>query len=255
VAGGLTVLPLLGGAGLAWSVDLARADFPSLLGFLLLGAGVALADWLLDGLGRLLLSPARRAHAGHRIGLRLLQTAWWGTVAGLAGGLAFTLAMLKVGFLAEVARVVGSTSLAVGFALHLGCSVGVGISYGLLFRNQGDDAGAALGHGLCYGFFWWVLGSLTMLPVLLGGQVLWTVAGAASAFASLVGHLTYGAGLGLTFHLLKHRGSARRPPPPHLGVTAVPGRQQQLVASAPALSVLMVVIVLTVPIILSGQGQ
>jgi uncharacterized membrane protein YagU involved in acid resistance len=87
----------------------------------------------------------------------------------VVGGALFTVVMVQLGFLGTVARLVGSTSRVTGFLVHLAISVIIGVSYGLLFRRQSVDAGAALGWGVAYGFFWWVLGGLTLLPLWLGG--------------------------------------------------------------------------------------
>jgi len=90
------------------------------------------------------------------------------------------------------------TSLGAGLVVHLFIAEFVGASYGLLFRRRSYDVGSALGWGVSYGFFWWVLGSLALLPVLLGGSPRWDADAAAATFLSLVGHLAYGAALGVT---------------------------------------------------------
>src|SRR5262249_28822823 len=128
-----------------------------------------------------------------------------GAAAGVVGGLLFTVVMVQIGFLGTVARLVGSTSPTVGVAVHLSIAVLIGASYGLLFRRQTPDLASAIGSGTAYGLLWWVLGALTIMPVWLGGHPQWTAPAAAAAFPSLVGHLAYGAGLGVTFHLLEAR--------------------------------------------------
>ena len=73
---------------------------------------------------------------------------------------------------------------------------------GLLFARRSQDIGSAVGWGVSYGFFWWILGPLTLAPILLGVAPRWTAPAAAALLPSLVGHLAYGAG-GVTFHLLE----------------------------------------------------
>lgn len=145
----------------------------------------------------------RLAHEG--AGAEGLQAAGRGAFAGLVGGLLFTLIMLQIDFLPTVAALVGSDSKVTGFVVHLAIADAIGISYGLLFRRRSYDAGSALGWGVAYGFCWWILGALTLLPVFLGGSPQWSAAAAVEAFPSLVGHLLYGAGLGLTFYALESR--------------------------------------------------
>ena len=80
-----------------------------------------------------------------------------GALAGLVGGLLFTVVMLQIGFLPSVAGLIGSTSALTGFLVHLIIANLIGISYGFLFRRQSYDVGSALGWGVSFGFFWWIL--------------------------------------------------------------------------------------------------
>lgn len=68
--------------------------------------------------------------------------------------------MLQIGFLPVFARLIGSTSAVTGLIVQLVVADLIGASYGLLFRRQSYDIGSALGWGVSYGFFWWVLGPL-----------------------------------------------------------------------------------------------
>ena len=83
-----------------------------------------------------------------------------------------------------------------GIAVNLAIGVAIGVSYGLLFRRLGQDVTCALGWGLSYGFLWWVLGPLTLLPALLGGDPEWTATAAGGSMSALAGHLVYGGCLG-----------------------------------------------------------
>jgi uncharacterized membrane protein YagU involved in acid resistance len=204
----LTVVSVLNGNGLAWSVEQARTRFPSLVGFVLAGTAVALLDGRLAALSRLLFSddaPSRSTRGG--LGALLRDAA-----AGTAGGLLFTLVTWQTGILAELARLVGGT-MAAGLTVHLLVATVLGISYGQLFRRDAWELGTAMAWGVAYGLLWWLLGALTLLPMLLGGAPQWSAAAAAAAFPSLVGHITYGIGLGAAFNVLETRlglGRARR---------------------------------------------
>ena len=123
-----------------------------------------------------------------------------------------------------------------------------------------ESAGArglrALGRGalagVAYGFGWWLLGPLTLLPILLGGSPQWTVAAAAALFPSLVG-------------ASRVRRGARRGLPPARGALQpvvdhpheaeairAEARRAQLFGSAPALWALIATVAVTVPLLLSG---
>ena len=54
---------------------------------------------------------------------------------------------------------------------------------------------ANVGAGLAYGVMWWVLGPLTLMPAFMGSE----------AMPSLVGHLVFGAILGVTVRWLDGR--------------------------------------------------
>lgn len=244
-------MPLLSGAGLPWSLDAARPHFSALIGLLLFGAATALIYGWLDAFVRLFLADVVLGRDEEGVGIQSLRATARGMVGGLLGGLVFTLVMVQIGFLPMVASLIGSSSITTGFFVHLGIALLVGASYGLLFRGRSFDLGSGLGWGVCYGFFWWVLGALTLMPLLLGGPPGWTVGVAAGLTASLVGHLAYGASLGITFHLLEARYSPWWIPLGQAQAARARGRQEQVLTSAPALWVMVAVIALTLPIVLA----
>ena len=64
--------------------------------------------------------------------------------------------------------------------------------------------------GLVYGVTWWILGPLTLMPLFMGMGlgVNWNVAAMTAAMPSLVGHLIFGAVLGVTYRWLEGRHGA-----------------------------------------------
>lgn len=252
VAVALTLVPLLDGAGLAWSLEAARDAWATFPGCLLLGAAVGLIYRWLEGMRRLLFVQDVRNLSRESAGARGLRALGWGALAGLGGGAVFTLVMVQIGFLPTVAALVGSRSEVVGLVVHLLISELIGASYGLLFRRQSFDSGSALGWGVSYGLLWWVLGPLTLLPVLLGGSPQWTLAAAAATFPSLIGHLAYGAALGLVFHGLEVRFSPWWITRNELEAGRAQFRRDQVLGSAPALWALIAMFAVTVPLLLAG---
>ncbi len=250
VAGPLSLTPLLGAGRLAWSLDEARAAFPAMLAFLLLGASAAVIYRWLDGMLRLLFADVRRSHDQEGAGIEGLRAVGRGALAGLAGGVLFTLVIIRIGGLGAVGRLLGSTSMASGLLVQFMVSEVIGVSYGLLFRRQSYDVGSGLGWGLAYGFFWWVLGPLTLTPMLLGGRPQWTVQAAAGLFPYLIGHLAYGAGLGVAFHALEARQNPWWIPRTRAEAARVARHREQLRTSAPALWALIVMIALVIPVLL-----
>ena len=204
--GGFTLFPFLLGSPVEWTVGAANEQLGSFVGHVIYGLLLGLVYSLLDK-GWLVLfhesDPLNRTVSGP--GIRTLQAAGWGALASLAGGLLFGIVMWTTGELPRVAELVGRSSAASGFAVHMGISAIVGITYGKLFRYESPDFGSAVAWGLVYGLIWWFVGALTLFPLLLGGSFAWEPAAMAAALPSLFGHLVYGAATGGTFYALERR--------------------------------------------------
>ena len=252
VVGELTVLPLLADQGLRWSLLEARESFPGLPGWLLLGALAAVGRTLLDRLAPLLSSEHLRAYRGTTAGSGVLAAALRGAVAGLLGGAVISQLMLR-GAVPEVAeRLTGSNGPLAGIAVNLGIGVAIGVSYGLLFRRLGQDVTCALGWGLSYGFLWWILGPLTLLPALLGGDPEWSATAAGGSLSALAGHLVYGGCLGVAFHLLEAPFGVPWLARTRAEALAALRRREELLAATPALGALLLAMLLTLLVVTLG---
>jgi hypothetical protein len=163
------------------------------------------------------------AVAGADVG-RLREALVWrtgaGVLAGLAGGLVFGALMHVTGAMSAVARLVEGDTYFVGWAVHMAIASFVGITFGLLFGAAAGAPVLSIVLATAYGWVWWVLGGLTLMPLRLGmGLFVFN----ADAFKSLAGHLVYGLTAGVVFSWLgAHRATApahaRRAGPPTVGV-------------------------------------
>jgi uncharacterized membrane protein YagU involved in acid resistance len=248
---GLTVQPLRRTGQLGWAHGTAAALVEQLPGYLLLGAGVALVFTWLGALARGLFADDIRMFHTEPPGTRGLRATGYGALAGLVGGVVFTLVMVAVGALPTVARMVGSQTPAVGLVLHLIIAQVIGVSYAVLFRRCSFDTLSGIGWGVSYGFFWWVLGDLTLLPALSGSTIRWDAATIAAGFPSLVGHLGYGAALGAVYYRLEARTNPWWMTRSEVEADRAAMRRDQALSAAPAVWVLIVVIALTVPVLTS----
>ena len=126
-----------------------------------------------------------------------------GVYGGLAGGVVFGAMMAMMGMLPMIGNMVGIPSAWVGFVVHLMISAAIGGSFAVLLDTSGQRAG--VGSGLAYGFAWWILGPLTLMPFFMGMGlgVNWNVAAIGQAMPSLVGHLIFGVVLGITYKWLR----------------------------------------------------
>ena len=108
--------------------------------------------------------------------------------------------------MAMVAKVVRSDSIAVGWLYHLFNSALIGAIFGRLLGDHSHRFGAGIGWGAVYGFVWWILGALILMPVFLGMPAFAPLMMAPMrpvAMGSLMGHLIYGIILGGGFATLK----------------------------------------------------
>jgi uncharacterized membrane protein YagU involved in acid resistance len=250
----LALFPVLAGDGLAWRVEEAREGFSTFPAHVLFGVAIAvLAHWLAR-LGRLLFSDDPRAAGREGAGTHAARALGRGVLAGLVGGALFTPVWLLADTFPNVAALVGGTSTGLGIFVHFLIAEVVGASYGLLFRRQSFDLGSALGHGLAYGVFWWVLGPLTLLPEFLGAPLRWEAGLAAGAFPGLVGHLFYGAGLALVVYRLEARHNPWWVTRTEAEAERQERRREQILTSAPALWALVALVALTLPVLLAGSG-
>jgi uncharacterized membrane protein YagU involved in acid resistance len=199
--GQLTLLPLAAHRPIDWSADQGAAVFGSLVGHILYGLILGVAYATIDRFWvRLFIQsdPLNREVEGS--GVHVLRSMGWGAAAGLAGGLISGPVMLATGVLSR------STNLTLSaFALHLFVSTLIGVTYGLLFRNEAASLGHGVAWGWLFGLIWWYAGPLTLQPLLLTGECDWSTAAASALLPSMMGHLIFGAVTALTFLILERR--------------------------------------------------
>ncbi len=141
-----------------------------------------------------------------------------GALAGLVAGVPFALAMLQDPRAAEVTGLLGVNASGAGLALHFALAAVVGAGFGALHNHDSRGYAAAITLGVVLGLLAWVLGPLTLRPLLDGVGPTWSIGEASAFFPSLIGHLMFGGLAGLGLHLLlmlAHRlvaPEARQPP-------------------------------------------
>ncbi len=252
VLAGLTLPHLLRSGTLDWSPAAVTAATGLLPPYLLLGAGTALVFGALGGLRGWLFDDDVRTRRVESPGGRGLRATGYGALAGMLGGLVFAVVMVLVGELPLVAGLVGARSPVAGLVVHLVIAQLIGVSYAVLFRRRSFDLGSGIGWGTCYGFLWWVLGDLTLLPALTGAPPHWTAAAIAAEFPSLVGHLGYGAAVGAVYYRLEARTNPWWFQRSAAEAEHVAAQRDQTLGSAPALWALVVVVALTIPVLVGG---
>ena len=132
-----------------------------------------------------------------------------GIVGGLTAGVVFGIMMQMMvaptpdgagmPMMSMIAMILGSTSVAIGWLYHLFNSALIGAIFAWMLGPRILSYGSGLGWGAVYGFAWWILGGLILMPVLLGMSPFAPLMMAPMrgvAVGSLIGHLVYGLILG-----------------------------------------------------------
>ncbi|WP_448336637.1 hypothetical protein [Chloroflexus aurantiacus] len=88
-----------------------------------------------------------------------------GVVGGLVGGVVFGIMMAMMGMLPMIAGLVGSSSAVVGFLIHMVISAIIGAGFGFLFAARSTNITQGVLWGLGYGFIWWILGPMVLMPL------------------------------------------------------------------------------------------
>jgi hypothetical protein len=135
-----------------------------------------------------------------------------GASSGVVGGLVFGLMMAKMGTLPMIGKMIGSPTVAAGWLVHLGISAAIGVSFAVLLGWLVSGRTSSVVFGTAYGAAWWLIGPLTLMPLMmgLGLGVNWNLAAAQTMLPSLMGHVVFGAVLGLTYHPVLRRLANRR---------------------------------------------
>jgi hypothetical protein len=204
--GPLTLFHVATRSPLNWSADKASELFGSLVGHILYGLMLGVTYAAFDRLWMRLFiysDPLNREAEGP--GVRFIRSLEWGGFAGLVGGMVSSPVLLVTGILPKIAGIETSFAGVRGLLIHLVISVLIGASYGLLFRDEASSLGLGVAWGWLFGLIWWYLGPLTLLPMLLTGQIDWHSAAASSLLPLLPGHLIYGATTAFVFLLLEQR--------------------------------------------------
>jgi uncharacterized membrane protein YagU involved in acid resistance len=147
-------------------------------------------------------APAGTTGAGRAA---LVQRLTAGVAGGLAGGLVFGMMMQVMGMIGMVAQLVGSTSAAVGWVVHLAISAFFGAAFAVLLAGLLRGPGMALLLGAVYGVVLWVVGPLLLMPAFMGMPVFVVDQ---TAVMSLIGHVAFGVVLGVVAWAMLRRRAA-----------------------------------------------
>lgn len=127
-----------------------------------------------------------------------------GAIAGLGGGLLFGIMMGVMNMLPMVGMLIGQENSLIGFIIHMGISAVLGAIFGVAARGFISSTGSIIIAGSIYGFIWWLLGALLLMPLMLGMNDMVFVIGQPQWY-SLIGHVIYGIVAALLYNPLLKR--------------------------------------------------
>jgi len=124
-----------------------------------------------------------------------------GITGGLVGGVIFGIMMAVMGSLPMIGGMIGHSNAIAGFLVHLTISAGIGAGFGVVLGPLASSRRRSVAAGLFYGAIWWILGPLTLMPLMMGMGlgVNWTAAAATAMLPSLMGHVIFGLVLGFVY--------------------------------------------------------
>lgn len=126
-----------------------------------------------------------------------------GALAGIVGGLVMgmIMALMMPEMLGMIGSLIGAPAL--GWPVHLLFSAIIGAGFGLVAGARVTSWGVAIGLGLGYGFVWWILGPLLIMPIWMGMGPMIGQAFSMPNLMSLMGHLVFGLVTGATYKAIR----------------------------------------------------
>ncbi|MGC2619683.1 MAG: hypothetical protein WA414_11625 [Acidobacteriaceae bacterium] len=250
-AGPLTIFPAVTGQSIDWSAQNAANLFGPLIGHILYGLILGISYATFDRFWTRLFvqaDPLNRRPEGP--GLHIVRSLQWGAVAGFAGGLVSSPIMIATGVLSRVAGTETHLSATGGLAVHLMVSTLIGMSFGLLFREEASNLADGIMWGCLFGLIWWYAGPVTLLPLILTGQIDWRPAALEPLLPALIGHLLYGSSTAFVFLLFERRHQQRTRGNPRIAMERLV-EPLQIGSAAPALWMLVIGLGFILPLMLS----
>lgn len=125
-----------------------------------------------------------------------------GIIAGIIAGVAFGIVMAIQGLTPLVAKMIGKESISVEWIVNLIYSAFIGILFVWWFGRKINSIVSALGFGLLQGLIWWVLGALTIRPLVFGLPLQYGNAFDYHNMMFLISHVVYGLVLGGAYFMI-----------------------------------------------------
>lgn len=126
-----------------------------------------------------------------------------GALAGFAGGIPIGILISLTGGMQRVAVLAGGDSPILGWFLHLAASAVLGVGYALIVGQHDLGRGGHMLAAAGYAAIWWLIGTLTLMPLIQGMPLGWNAGAAMTMLPKLFGLLFYGMSLGWYYERMR----------------------------------------------------
>lgn len=124
-------------------------------------------------------------------------------LGGVMGGIIFGAVLSILGMMPMIARLAGGDSIITGWIVHLGISIAIGAPFIAWWRrSEARTLPRGILYGVLHGFLLWILGTLIIMPLLLGMGTQFGNMYATQNMMSFAGHVMYGFILGTVYVIL-----------------------------------------------------
>jgi len=91
-----------------------------------------------------------------------------------------------------------------GFLFHLFCSAVLGLIFALVFYKLTKDFFSTTVWGVVYGMLWWVIGALTLAPLMMGTTIAWNMDAVFHTRHMLMSHMVFGLVMAVSYYGLRN---------------------------------------------------
>lgn len=138
--------------------------------------------------------------------MNIAKSIFFGITAGLVAGLVFTSFFLMSGMAEAVGSMIGLPNKLGGLIAHTLISIAGGVIFALLLGQLIHSWTTSIIWGILFGVALWLIGPMTLLPYILTNTPIfskWTLIDLQANIPMFIGHVIYGAVLGIIFYALE----------------------------------------------------
>ena len=122
-----------------------------------------------------------------------------GIIGGIVAGIVFGMMMQMKGMMPVIAKMMGGSSVAFGWLIHMMISIIFALMFVVLFGKKVVSWGSAIGYGIIEGVLTWIIGPLVVMPMMMGMSPFSNI-----DIMSLMTHIMFGLILSIVYFKVLH---------------------------------------------------